>query len=88
MSTTAGTILFVVIWFFTMFIFAVLGNRSQADEGDVVPGTHEGAPADFRVGRSFLIVTLWAALVWAIIFVPVAMGWVTADMLSVIQVVD
>ncbi|MEJ1991650.1 MAG: DUF1467 family protein [Maritimibacter sp.] len=88
MSITAGTISFVIIWFITMFVVTAIGNRSQAEDGEVVPGTHEGAPANFRVGRTLLITTLWAALVWALIAIPAAFGLITMDMLSLIQVVE
>jgi len=59
MSVTGAAVLFVVIWFMTMFVVLPIRARSQADAGDVVPGTPEGAPAEFRLGRTMLIVTLY-----------------------------
>jgi predicted secreted protein len=67
MSVTGGIVLFVVVWFLMMFIILPIRARSQADAGEVVPGTHAGAPADFRLKRTMLIVTLWAVLVWGIL---------------------
>ncbi len=72
MSITAGAVLFVVIWFLTMFIVLPITLRTQGEAGEVVPGTHEGAPADFRLGRTLLIVTLatlvlWGVVVWIIL---------------------
>ncbi|HCQ66522.1 MAG TPA: DUF1467 domain-containing protein [Rhodobacteraceae bacterium] len=72
MSITAGAVVFVVIWFLTMFVTLPIILRTQGEAGEVVPGTHEGAPADFRLGRTLLIVTavtvvIWGAVVWIIV---------------------
>ena len=72
MSITAGAVVFVVIWFLIMFVTLPIILRTQGEAGEVVPGTHEGAPADFRLGRTLLIVTavtvvIWAAVVWIIV---------------------
>ena len=72
MSITAGAVVFVVVWFLTMFVTLPITLRTQGEAGEVVPGTHEGAPADFRLGRTLLIVTavtivIWAAVVWVIV---------------------
>ncbi len=65
MSITAGAVLFVVIWFLTMFVTLPITLRTQGEAGEVVPGTHEGAPANFRLGRTMLIVTVLTVLIWA-----------------------
>ena len=72
MSITAGAVLFVVIWFITMFVTLPITLRTQGEAGEVVPGTHEGAPANFRLGRTLLIVTgltiaIWGLTVWVIL---------------------
>jgi predicted secreted protein len=67
MSITAAAVLYVVIWFVTMFVVLPIRLRTQGDEGEIVPGTHAGAPANFKLGRTLLIVTLVGTVVWAII---------------------
>ncbi|GKY86891.1 DUF1467 family protein [Sinisalibacter aestuarii] len=66
MSITGGIVLFVVIWFLALFIVLQVSTRTQGDVGDVVPGTHEGAPHDFRLKRALVITTLWAVPLWGI----------------------
>ncbi len=82
MSITAALVLFVVIWFMTMFIVLPIQLRTQGEEGDVVPGTHQGAPSDFRTGRTMLITTLVATPIWAVIAGIILSGVVTIDMLD------
>ncbi|MAM63905.1 DUF1467 family protein [Maritimibacter sp. UBA3975] len=82
MSVTGAAVLFVVIWFMTMFIVLPIQLRTQAEDGDVVPGTHEGAPSDFRLGRTMLVTTLWALPIWAVCAGIIISGVITVDMLD------
>ncbi|ALG89406.1 MULTISPECIES: DUF1467 family protein [Actibacterium] len=67
MSITAALVLFAVIWFMVLFIILPIRLRTQGDEGDVVPGTHAGAPANFKAGRTARLVTVITVVLWAVI---------------------
>ncbi|TYB80675.1 DUF1467 family protein [Maritimibacter fusiformis] len=88
MSVTAGLVMFIVIWFMTMFIVLPIRARSQAEDGSVVPGTPEGAPANFRLGRTVLIVTLWAVGIWAICAGVLLSGWISVEDLDWMNLLD
>ena len=79
MSITAGAVLFVVIWFLTMFVVLPIILRTQGEAGEVVPGTHEGAPANFRLGRTVLIVTGLAVVIWAAVAWVILSGLITVE---------
>ncbi len=44
-----------------------------------VPGTHEGAPANFRLWRTVLIVTAAATVLWAAAATVILSGWVSIE---------
>ena len=67
MAITSAMVLFAVVWFMVMFIVLPIGRRTQGDEGKVVPGTQAGAPANFNLRRTVVIVTAISLVVWAII---------------------
>ncbi|MDO5613131.1 MAG: DUF1467 family protein [Paracoccus sp. (in: a-proteobacteria)] len=67
MNLTGGIVLYTVLWFLALFVILPIGQRSQADTGQVVPGTPAGAPHDPRLGRKALIATGVAAVMWAVI---------------------
>ncbi len=67
MAITSAIVLFAVVWFMVMFIVLPIGRRTQGDEGKVVPGTQAGAPANFNLRRTVVIVTAISLVVWAII---------------------
>jgi len=77
MSITAAIVLFAVIWFLVMLITLPVRLRTQGDEGEVVPGTHAGAPANFKLKRTMIIVTLITIVLWAIIAGIILSGWIT-----------
>jgi len=79
MSITGGAVLFVVIWFLTMFVTLPIILRTQGEDGDVVPGTHEGAPSDFRLGRTMLIVTVLAVVIWGLVAAIILSGVITVE---------
>lgn len=79
MSITGGIVLFIVVWFLVMFVVLPIRARSQAEAGEVVPGTHAGAPANFRLKRTSLIVTVLAVLVWAILATIIFSGVISIE---------
>jgi predicted secreted protein len=76
--TTAAAVYFILWW---IVLFAVLpwGVRSQADSGDIVPGSDPGAPAIPHLTAKLLWTTLVSAVVFALIAVIYSYRLVTLD---------
>jgi predicted secreted protein len=60
-----GLAVYFVIWWLVLFAVLPLGVRSQAEEGEVSPGTDPGAPVAPQMGRKIFWTTGIAALVFA-----------------------
>jgi predicted secreted protein len=69
--TTAAAIYFI-IWWITLFAVLPWGVRSQAESGEVVPGSDPGAPAI----PNLLIKLVWTTVVASIVFAVVALIYV------------
>lgn len=67
MSITSAIVLFAVIWFMVLFIVLPLRLKTQADVGEIVPGTPAGAPDDPQLGKKVKIVTLVSIPLWIVI---------------------
>jgi predicted secreted protein len=78
MAYTSAFVLFAVTWFMVMFVVLPLRLRTQADEGEVVPGTHASAPASFNLKRKMWIAVLFAIPIWGLL-----MYVILSDMISV-----
>lgn len=65
MNLTGGIVLYAVLWFVVLFVLLPLGQRSQADMGEVTPGTPPGAPHAPALGRKMLWATVISAVIWA-----------------------
>lgn len=67
MNLTGGIVLYAVLWFLTLFVVMPIGQRSQQDAGEVVPGTPAGAPADLPLKRKLIWTTLISATLWGVL---------------------
>ena len=77
MTITAAFVLFSVTWFMVFFCVLPLRHVSQADAGEVVPGTPKSAPAGAVVVRKAKITTLVAIVVWGLMCAVILSGWIT-----------
>jgi predicted secreted protein len=64
MSITSAIVLYAVIWFMTMLVALPIGLRTQGDEGEIVNGTHAGAPANYNPRRKAIYVSIVALVIW------------------------
>lgn len=75
MNITGGIILYAVLWFLVLFVLLPIGERSQAEAGEVVPGTPAGAPHAPRLGLKaalavVIAAVLWCGAAWLILYGP------------------
>ncbi len=67
MSITGAIILYATIWFLTLFCVLPVRFQSQAEAGEVVPGTPASAPANADFPRKARITTLIATVLWVVV---------------------
>lgn len=67
MGVTSAIVLFAVIWFLTFLIVLPFRIETQGDRGEIVPGTHAGAPENHYLKRKAWITTGITFVLWAII---------------------
>jgi predicted secreted protein len=69
MSWTTAAAIYFIIWWVVLFAILPWGVRSQAESGDVVPGSDPGAPALPRLKAKLLWTTVVASAVFALCYV-------------------
>lgn len=67
MSITSAIVLFAVIWFMVFLIVLPIRLKTQGDVGEIVHGTHAGAPHDPQVGRRAKITTAISVVLWVVV---------------------
>lgn len=77
MTITSILVLYVVLWFLTLFVALPLRVRSQSEDGSIVPGTPGSAPTDPMIRAKLKWVTLVATLLWAALCAFILWGGVT-----------
>ncbi|MFU8883329.1 MAG: DUF1467 family protein [Rhodobacterales bacterium] len=77
MGITSALVLYAVLWFLTFLIVIPIRLKTQGDVGQIVPGTHAGAPHEPNLRKKALITTGVAAVLWAIIAFVLISGMLT-----------
>jgi predicted secreted protein len=75
MSFSLGLVLYIMIWWMTLFAVLPFGVKTQGEADDVVPGTPESAPVRPRLLKTFLINTVVAAVTFAIVWGALEYDW-------------
>jgi predicted secreted protein len=65
MSVSTSFAVFFIIWWVVLFAVLPWGIRSQAESGEVVPGSDPGAPALPKLKSKLVWTTLVSAVVFA-----------------------
>ena len=78
MKLSFAIVIYICIWFMTLFAVLPFGVRTQDEDGDVIPGTPGSAPANLRLKRLFLINTVVAAICFGVFYAGYTQGWLSA----------
>ena len=79
MGITSALVLYAIFWFMTFLIVLPIRVETQGDLGDIVPGTHAGAPENHHLRRKAWITTGVAFVLWAITSTIILSGWISVD---------
>ncbi len=85
MSITLSVAVYFIIWWTVLFAVLPIGVRTQAEDNNVVPGTPESAPTAPRLLRIFLLNTVIAAVVFAVVWVIITYRLIPIDALSLVD---
>ena len=65
MNPISAAAVYFIIWWITLFAVLPLGLKTQAEAGEIIPGTHASAPAKPRIALVAGVTTIIATLVFA-----------------------
>lgn len=82
MSITLSIAIYFIIWWTVLFAVLPLGVRTQGEDNNVVPGTPESAPSAPRMLRVFLLNTVIAAVVFAVVWVIITYRLIPLEILT------
>jgi predicted secreted protein len=79
MTLAFGIGIYLVIWWTLLFAMLPIGVRTQAEEGEVAPGTAESAPHAPRLLLKMLATTVVSAIVFAAVYAVIELHVITLD---------
>jgi predicted secreted protein len=77
MAITSALVLYAVLWFLTLLIVIPIRLKTQGDIGEIVHGTHAGAPHEPQMKKRILITSAVAFVLWVIIAYIISSGMLT-----------
>jgi predicted secreted protein len=80
-SITFALAIYFVLWWVVLFVVLPWGVRSQAESGEVAPGTDPGAPAIHRIGRVLIWTTIVSAVIFGVVWAAFAAELIPFDFL-------
>ena len=86
MSITGAIVMYAVTWFMVFYMVLTLRVRSQADTGQVEPGTPKSAPADAKIVQRAKLTTIIATVIWALLAGTILSGRIGINDLDVFGV--
>lgn len=69
MEIISGIAIYFIIWWTVLFTVLPIGVRSQADAGEIVPGTTHSAPAISQMKWKMLLTTLISTGVFIVYYI-------------------
>ena len=78
MNLSFAIVIYICIWWMTLFAVLPFGVRTQDEAGHVVPGTPGSAPAGIRIARLLLINSAVAAVCFVVFYIGYTQGWLSA----------
>ena len=82
MSPFSAFVVYLLIWWITLFGILPLGVRGQAEEDSVVKGSEPGAPVNSHMKRKVIITTVVATIIWLIVCTIIITGALSWDQLG------
>lgn len=79
MGITSALVLYAVFWFMTFLVVLPIRVETQGDLGDIVPGTHAGAPENHHLKKKAWITTGVSFVLWAITATIIISGLISVD---------
>ena len=79
MDNVMAVAIYIFIWWIVLFAVLPFGVHTQDEAGSVVPGTPGSAPAKVRIVRIFLINTLVASFVFALVYAAIVYKVITPE---------
>lgn len=88
MTITGALVLFSVIWFLALFVALPIGEKSQSEDGEVVPGTPASAPVDAMLKTKVIWVTVVTTVLWAALCGVILSGVLSVEMFDIFGVME
>ena len=80
MSLFSAVIVYLLIWWVTLFAVLPIGVRGQAEDGNIIQGSEPGAPVHSRMKYKIILTSLISLGIWAIVCLIIISGIIKIEL--------
>ena len=80
MNPFSAFVVYILLWWLTLFIILPQGIKAQSEDGEIVKGSEPGAPVDANIKAKFIRTTIIATVLWVLTCALIMSGLVQWDM--------
>lgn len=82
MNLFSAFVVWLIIWWLTLFLILPIGIRGQAEEDDILEGSEPGAPHTLDIKKKFIQTTIIASILWVLTCLLIISGIIDWAMLQ------
>ncbi len=82
MNWFSALVVYLLVWWVSLFMILPLGIRGQAEEEDVFKGSEPGAPVQVDMKKKFWLTTKIATVIWFAICAIILSGILDWEMIG------
>ncbi len=68
MDIASAILIYVLLWWVTLFAVLPIGVRGQAEENNIVHGSDPGAPVKANMRKKVIITTIVSAILFVVVY--------------------
>jgi predicted secreted protein len=88
MSVFSLFVVYLLIWWVTLFAVLPFGVVGQIEKGEIVNGSELGAPAESKIKKKAVITTVVATIIWLLVCSIIISGLLSWDILAELFNID
>ena len=74
MNLFSAFVMYLIVWWLTLFMILPIGVRGQAEENDIVEGSEPGAPVNSDMWRKVKLTTIIGTILWVLVCTIIITG--------------
>ncbi len=88
MNLVNAFLIYILVWWVTLFAVLPIGVRGQAEDDNIVPGSEPGAPVKAQMKKKIILTTIISLVLWGLLLLIIESGVIDINKLSPVPTIE